>query len=484
VKGETMMSHSERFVELLRPVFIGKLHLKNRIIMAPVLSRTASKEGYVTDKMIECYALRARSGLGMMIIEAMIIDASDGLAVRNLVIDDDKFIARLRGLTEAIHRGGAKVAAQLLSPHQLRIPPHNELVSPGPSTIHMPNSHGGLPVPLREISVDKIKHIVSSWAAAAIRVKNAGFDGIEVHAAHGYLLPRFLSPALNKRVDRYGGRTKNRARFLSEVMQSIKEAVGQDFPVWCRINAVEPHIPGGVTIEEMQEVSRIVQDAGSDAIHVSAPFSWVTLRGGYVGWAALIKDAVRVPVIAVGNLDLELGEQIVREGKADIIALAKPLLADGELVSKTLQDHEKDVVPCIRCMKCHIHPSGTAEVICSVNPTLYREAEVPKPASKTKRIFIIGGGPSGMEAALIAKKRGHEVILCERENRLGGQLWSAAKLSYKLPILKLIEYFKGQLKKLAVDVWLDTDATPELVDRVNPDAVILATGVMPLRVKR
>jgi NADPH-dependent 2,4-dienoyl-CoA reductase/sulfur reductase-like enzyme len=343
----------------------------------------------------------------------------------------------------------------------------------------------------KELTTDEIAEIVSFYAQAALRAKKAGFDGVEMHGAHGYLIDQFLSPASNKRRDSYGGNLPKRARFLVEVIQAVKKAVGADYPVWVRMDGKEYGVEGGITLEDAQETARIAQNAGVDAIHVSAwgpkspnnlttsPYTPAVLEELAVG----IKKVVTVPVITVGKITPEAGERILEEGKADLIAIGRPLLADPEFANKVASGRLEDITPCIECMECRndIRNFEVVGIRCSANATLGREEESKIiPARKPRKVLIVGGGPAGMEAARVTALRGHQVTLWEKESRLGGQLIPAAVPPHKDRIDALNQYLQTQMGKCNVKTELNKGATAATIDEFKPEVVILATGVNPL----
>jgi NADPH-dependent 2,4-dienoyl-CoA reductase/sulfur reductase-like enzyme len=351
----------------------------------------------------------------------------------------------------------------------------------------IPSPGGEVP---RELTVEEIKAIFGYFADAAVRAKKAGFDGIEIHGAHGYLIDQFLSPSSNKRKDNYGGRVQNRARLLIEIIKAVKGAVGGGFPVWCRINAMEYGTKGGTTLEEAKETARLAQEAGSNAIHVSAhgpkaqqhQQTLKPVSGVFADLAQGIKEVVTVPVIVVGRITPEAGERILSEGKADLVAIGKALLTDPEIPNKVASGKVEDIKPCILCMACRDDLFATGvSVRCQVNPAMGREAEFAIVRAKTtKKVLVVGGGPAGMEAARVAALRGHKVTLWEKSPRLGGQLNYAIVPPYKNGIEPLIKYFETQMRKLDVKIELRKTPTAAMVKKFQPEAAVVATGSVPI----
>jgi NADPH-dependent 2,4-dienoyl-CoA reductase/sulfur reductase-like enzyme len=346
--------------------------------------------------------------------------------------------------------------------------------------------------PPHELTVEEVAERVGWFASAARRAKEAGFDGVEIHGAHQYIVAAFLSSATNQRKDKYGGSVKNKARFLIEILQATRREVGPDFPVWVRFNAQEWGVENGITIEETKQMVPLVVEAGAQALHVSAygAGSYITTApipdtpGFLVPLAEEVKKLTKVPVIAVGRLDLELGEKILEEGKADLIAIGRRLLADPDLPNKVAEGRLNEVIPCIGCMEC-IERLAFDErgegVTCVVNPALGKEkAYQIKPVKSAKRVVVVGGGPAGIQTAVVAAKRGHKVTLFEKEAKLGGQLNIAALPPFKGDIFPWIDYLVSQVEKTGVKVELNTDATTEIVTREKPDAVVIAAGGNPV----
>ncbi|MFH1003615.1 MAG: FAD-dependent oxidoreductase, partial [Chloroflexota bacterium] len=423
------MSSPPPLVRLFEPGKIGAMELKNRLIMAPMMSNQAH-DGYISDEQIAYYAERAKGGVGMVTCGAARASYSTWNR-RSIAIYDDKFIPGLRRLTEAIHAGGAKACIQL---NQLGVflsyrrragidtpDTPEELDVMGPS--HVPWVRTGYTP--REATKEDIQREVAFLVAGSRRAKEAGFDAVEFHGAHGYLIGAFLSPFYNRRIDEYGGTTEKRARFACEILRATRQAVGPDFPLIFRMNGSDC-MEGGITIEESRRQAPLLVAAGADALHVSASShettQWQFLPyllpdGAIVYLAEAIKKVVTVPVITVGKLgDPVLAEKVLAQHQADFIAWGRPLLADPALPSKVKEGRLDDINRCICCnLGCISRDYAKfPSISCVVNPATGREQEFAiRPARRRKQVMVVGGGLAGMEAARVMAERGHQVTLYE-----------------------------------------------------------------------
>ncbi len=462
------------YSKLLEPGSIGTLKIRNRIVMPPMATNFADADGKVTDRMIAHYEQRTRGGVGLIIVEGTCPDFPVGKGwPREAAIDRDECIPGFHTLVEAAHKHGAKIALQIHHGGREAQRSFTGLQPVAPSAI--PSSReSDMP---RELSVDEIAELVNRFAQAVARARECGFNGVEIHAAHGYLVHQFISQRSNRRTDAYGGSLENRTRFLREIIGAIRGKVGADYPLWCRINAEELG-PGSISPEELINVAQMAEKAGCNALHVSV-FGLRTITdvaGELLPYAEAVKKAVSIPVIAVGFMSPEIGNQALLEGKADFVSMGRRLLCDADLPEKLKQGRPGDIVPCIQCLQCQNGVANNEGIVCSVNATLGTTITYPlSKASNKKKVLVAGGGPAGMEAARVAALRGHDVTLFDKSEWLGGQLRLAVLPPDKQQIGYFADYLRAQLPKLGVNVE-NKALTPEIVQKVKPDAVIVATG--------
>ena len=473
---------------LFKPVGVGMIELKNRIVMPPMATDYATSEGHVTQRVIDYYTERSSGGVGLVIVEAAAVSPQARNLSRELCIDDERCVEGLTSLAQAIHGGGAKAFIQLMHAGGY-IPGKVDIEPVAPSPVQL--GPGG-PIP-KELNVDEINQVIQSFISAAHRAKRAAYDGVELHSAHGYLIGQFFSPFSNRRTDSYGGTVEGRTRFAQEIIQGIKEKTGKDFVVGCRISGDE-FVEGGVTLDKATEIARLLQKAGADYLSVSAGSWWTKLpypmppmtfpRGFMVYLADAVKRAVSIPVVTAGRInDPLLAETILREGRADLIAMGRALIADPELPRKAAEGKVSEIRPCIACNVGCIDRVvfNDQDMKCAVNPTLGKIGLGKLERTKaTKKVLVIGGGPGGMTAATIAALRGHAVTLWEQSEILGGQMLMACLPPGKEEIHYLIEYMWREAERASVEIELGRTATLASIKEVKAGAIVLATGSEPI----
>jgi 2,4-dienoyl-CoA reductase (NADPH2) len=500
---------TRRFDKLMEPGLIGSVRTRNRIVKSAAgLWYWGNGENPVTEKVKCLYEAFARGGVGLIIMESPGIEKGG----RSFRLDSEKQRAQIGGLTGAIHKYGCPVFVQFTDMANWNILRSPDFDTRGASPVQVyseMDNHDFMP---RELSTAEIEEIVDKFANNAVWAREAGFDGVEINSSCSHLLHTFLSPFWNKRQDAYGGSIENRTRFLRSLITEIKKRAGSDFPVTCLLNGVETgkliDVDDGecLRLQESLEIARIVEGSGADAIqirsqwigrhdasfltdHMCFPEPPVPLKsfppeldmsrrgaGANAPLARAVKGAVKVPVITVGRLDPELGEEILREGKADFIAMTRRLFADPELPNKVASGRFDEIAPCTSCTQCK-NEEGPRR--CRINAALGTETSYGiDPAPQRKRVVVVGGGPGGMEAARAAAVAGHEVTLFEKSSKLGGLLSLATLVKGEeiedLPAIT--RYFENQMAKLGVTIRLGKEATADVVRKMKPDVVIVATG--------
>jgi len=484
-----------RFRKLFTPGYIGKMWVKNRIVRSPMLSGLETRDGCVTERVVDHYKELASGGAGVVIVEFSWVDNdASKSAMGQPGISDAEHQPGLMWLANAIKGEGARAAIQIVHCGRQKFlgrrPYKSAYRVPWPD-IYIHGGTGalgkGAPVP-DELTIEEIEQLVEDFGDAALRAKTVGFDMVEVHAAHGYLITNFLSPH-NRRPDWYGGPLANRMRFLLQIIEDIRKKVGTDFPLGVRLSGTDYDSENPIPVEETIQVAQALEKLGADIIHVSGGYHQ---HGDYETspmyrplaphlWAIeAIKKALKIPVIASGSITSpELAEKILEEGKGDYIGLGRPLIADPYFPIKAQEGRPEDIRPCIRCMECTDRGVMLGYITCTVNACAGREAELAKipPAAKLKKVAIIGGGPAGREAARVAALRGHQVTLFEKRE-LGGLLIEASLPEFKADLRPLIKYHITQLEKTGVKVVKD-EATSKTIKDGRFDAVVVATGSEP-----
>ena len=460
---------NQYFPRLFTPGRIGRLELANRIVKAPTSSGMSNMDGTVSERLIRHYRDQAAGGVGLLIVEYAFIDNDASKSAHCQVgISTDEHISGLAWLADVIREQGPKAAIQLEHCGRqkfLGTPPIRSASSiPWPS---LKQKKGDAAVPA-VLTVDEIKQVVSAFGDAARRAKMAGFDLVEIHGAHGYLITNFLSPHTNRRTDQYGGPLENRMRFMLEVIDDIRAKVGPDFPVTIRLSGSD-YEPDGFTVDETIHVARAAEQHGVDAVHVSGgdhhqmihQVSPMAVERCHNVWAAAaLKPHLKVPVIASGSINMpHLAEQVLEEGKGDFIGLGRPLWADPQWPNKARKGREQDIVPCIRCNDGCLDRTffNYRAVSCSVNPNIGREGDFEiRPAPRPKKVVVIGGGVAGLEAARVLKLRGHDVTIYEKRDFLGGVGVEGSVADFKSDYRFFIDYQVHQVQKLGIPVVHET----------------------------
>jgi 2,4-dienoyl-CoA reductase (NADPH2) len=502
------------YEHLLSPGRIGSLETRNRIAMAPMGSNLCEPDGTPGDRMLDYFEARARGGAGLVIVEVASIAWPAGVSnPNNLAISEDRNVPHLARIVERVHRHGAKVAIQLQhagkvatrdiahgrpmwvpsTPLPSAMDLFADLTSDDRNTALRDYFQPGAKAEYHEMTLVDIEQMREWFAAAVVRAREAGFDAVELHAGHGYIISAFLSPHSNRRDDEYGGPLEQRARLLVEVVRDARARVGDDYPMWCRLDGAELDVDDGITLDDACRTARLAIGAGLDAVHVSAyadpgigaAFTRAPLvhePGGFVALASAVKHAIDAPVLAVGRIEPDAGDRLIAEGQIDFVTMGRKLLADPDLPNKLAAGRSHDARPCIYSYRCVGNVFLTRGVRCTVNASTGREHEIPVelvPAAVRKRVVVVGGGPAGLDTARIAAARGHDVVLLERSSHLGGRAVLAARVEPATE--QFVAWLVRQVEQLGVDVRLGVDATPDAIGALEPDAVVVATGArMPV----
>ena len=506
-----------KFKHLAKPGRIGTMYLKNRMIQPAMETWSAGPDGTVSESTINHYARRAEGGVGLIITE--MTNPTPGCMVfpGELELSEDKFMPGFSKIADAIHAGGAKAAIQLCHGGVFAHNNTSDLPAFTPSgvgTFSLPDTE------LKVMTKEDINQVVNDFGKAALRAKAIGFDAVEIHGGHGYLLVEFLSRYYNHRVDEYGGSVYNRTRISIEIVQKIKEMCGKDFPVIYKISS-EDFVPNGITIEESIEMCKYLEDVGVDAIMVSggtldsripdffdvmfkgkeatedmklnngiSTATWIPStycpRNLYTDNAAIIKKHLSIPVITVCAVRPEKGEEMIANGEADFMALGRQILADPDYPNKLIEGRIEDMRQCLRCNECLGGGNKNRTLHCAINPDLghdYQESTRLIPALVKKKVAIVGSGPAGLNAAIAAKQRGHEVILYEKDSRLGGLMYYVGKPDFKIDYKKYTDYLIRTVYQLNIDIRMNTEFNIDIAKKENFDKIIVATGSQVLRPK-
>jgi 2,4-dienoyl-CoA reductase-like NADH-dependent reductase (Old Yellow Enzyme family)/thioredoxin reductase len=472
---------------LAQPGKIGTMELKNRLIM-PAMCTNYTRNGHFTDAACHYYGLRAQGGVGLIIIEAAAIEYPIGRSVINCSISDDSYIASHKKLTDSVHGGGARIALQIM--HSGRQTSKETAGTQPLSCSGFGSAESlGYATP-REMTLYECHKTIRQFGEGALRAKKAGYDAVEAHFAHGYMLSSFLSSFINQRTDEYGGMIGG-LKFCSEVVEEIKRVCGDDYPVICRINGDDFYPAGGVTHIDARMISVALEKAGADMINVSSGLresnhnlhdqTMASPRGSWVYMADGIKKTVKIPVAVAKRISEDMVEVILEKNQADFVCIGRPHISDPEYATKMLAGNSEDILPCIWCCQ------GCFDVLwmlypttCLTNPAAGLIDEKPlaqlSQADVKKKVMIIGGGPAGLEAALISAHRGHDVTLYERSANIGGAYRLASTSPSKTETERLFTFFEHALPKAGVKFVMNTEVTRELVEQAKPDVAIVAVG--------
>lgn len=474
-----------RLMHLFSPIKVRKMELANRVVMPPMGTSLGNPDATVSEALLAYMRRQARGGAGLIITEITAVHPSGIVWESQLGAYDDRFIPGLKKLAGIVHEAGGKAALQLHHAGRESLYLLNKGEAIGPSAV--PSLvFGQAP---REMTLEDIREIIHSFGQAAIRAREAGFDAVEVHGAHGYLLTQFLSALSNRRADQYGGGISDRARFLIEVLEEVRRGVGEDFPVLLRISA-EEFIKNGYTVEDIQTILPDLVKSGADVIHASigthgspggvtsAPPEY---EPGFNVWRARkIKESVDVPVIAVGRFtDPTLADEVIGRGDADLVAFGRQQLTDPDYLIKAREGRFDEIRKCIACNQgCIERLLLEAKTIrCAINPETGQELIYPHgPAKVSRKVWIIGAGPAGLTAAYEATRLGHKVSLFEKEEKAGGQLHFASQAPFKGVYGEWIWWLIAQVERAGVQIRTNTRVTDTMIDEGEPEVVILATG--------
>lgn len=477
-----------KFGHYMSPIRIGSLELRNRGVMPAMVTNYSNADGSVTNRLIAYHEARAKGGVGLIIVEAAYIDWAGKGFPNQIGIDSDALIPGLKRLAAHVHRHGAKIAIQLHHAGREADPRVTKTDLVGASAIPCPV----IQVMPKELTVDEIKEVVNKYAMAAERAKKAGFDAVELHGTHGYILNQFLSPVSNRRTDEYGGNAEKRMKFPLEVIDAVRKRVGKDYPIIYRI-ASEEFLPGGLMLEDAVAFAKILVAHGVDALHVSggtyasdrSSSGSDDILGVYVENAAAIKRAVNdaIPVLVANRIKTpKFADEIIASGKADLISAGRAVLCDADYYNKIGEGREDEIRTCLSCNHCTGELVSGFPVSCIYNPMTGKELDydLSVPAREKKKVLVVGGGPGGMEAAYIASGRGHRVTLFEQKEYLGGNLITATKPPFKSEMIAAVDFLSHMLGKNHVQVKLRTKVGIDTLKNEGADVVIVASGSTPI----
>lgn len=502
-----------QYNDLKRPGKIGNLTTRNRMIMPAMEVVTGGVNGEVSESQVNYYYTRAEGGAGVIVTE--MINIAHGQKAQPAMLQNisEEEMPGLSRIADAIHAGGSRAFMQLNHPGVFARTYSSGSAQPlspsGKGTFTLPNQ-----IP-KIMTKEDIAIAAREFGLAAARARRAGWDGVEIHGSHGYLLANFCSGFYNQRTDEYGGSVENRGRFPVEVVESIKKYAGDDFPIMYKMVS-EDYTPGGITIDETIVIAKMLEEAGVHALVISAgalesryeqykkllqektvpddksisrgissscfSSSYLVPHGIYLENAKKIKNSVSIPIVAINSILPEMGNDAIKDGFADFIAFGRQIIADPELPKKIMMDRPQDIRPCLRCNECLDAVMNWKNLRCSVNPEVSKESlpfTLLKPVSRKKHIAIIGGGPAGLQAALTAKKRGHEPVIFEQNRQLGGLLYYVGKPDFKSDFRAFTNYLINQVKKEDIETRLGYTASVDTFQKETFDEIIYAAGSRP-----
>ncbi|HVJ06403.1 MAG TPA: NAD(P)/FAD-dependent oxidoreductase [Candidatus Saccharimonadales bacterium] len=481
---------NNKYEKLFTPFKIGKMEVKNRIVMSAMATASANVDGTLALEEIDYFEERARGGAGMILTGCLFLNERLAQGTVQGLLEHTYVIPRLTALCEAVQRHGARVCAQIsCGTGRNAYPP--ELRGAKPISASAIPAMLDPSLDCHALTIDEIKDIMEQVAASALIVRKAGFDAIEVHAHAGYLIDQFMSPVWNKRDDEYGGTPEKRMRFAVEMVKTIRGVVGPDMPVLFRISC-DHRFQGGRTLEESLPLLKILQDAGVDALDVDAGayesmdyiFPTTYLDDACMNYVCEpARKTVSIPLLNAGNHTPDSALKALESGNTDFVIFGRQLIADPQMPNKLMDGRPEDVRPCIRCNEECVGRILTRStcISCSVNPVAFAEKRFAlRKTDEPRQVVVVGGGPAGLEAARAAAAKGHKVTLFEKQGILGGQVAAAATPSFKLQLNRLITWYEVQLKKLNVDLRLNTEATVDTPELRAADRIIAGTGASPL----